>query len=212
MGVLFCCWLISPFHATSCLFSLQYDNHLISPKEFVHLAGKSTLKDWKRAIRMNGIMLRLDGGQYLNRIPLEWVLRLVYCTPCLEVGFPGIQLLLILNEVPVRVAIHVYEQNTSTLISGIFCFNICYYYSHIRTVCFRKIMDSGELDFYEHTKVCSNTCRSTKIDLTGARVSLTSQTSTEYLPLTPASADGMWFPVLCSFQKLRPKFLNLLSL
>lgn len=50
-------------------------------------------------------------------------------------------------------------------------------------------MDSGELDFYEHTKVCSNTCRSTKIDLTGARVSLTSQTSTEYLPLTPASAD-----------------------
>ncbi|XP_066482172.1 glucocorticoid modulatory element-binding protein 2 isoform X2 [Tiliqua scincoides] len=89
---------------------VQYDNHLISPKEFVHLAGKSTLKDWKRAIRMNGIMLR-------------------------------------------------------------------------------KIMDSGELDFYEHTKVCSNTCRSTKIDLTGARVSLTSQTSTEYLPLTPASAD-----------------------
>ncbi|KAH0619284.1 hypothetical protein JD844_019209 [Phrynosoma platyrhinos] len=88
----------------------KYDNHLISPKEFVHLAGKSTLKDWKRAIRMNGIMLR-------------------------------------------------------------------------------KIMDSGKLDFYEHTKVCSNTCRSTKIDLTGARVSLTSQTSTEYIPLTPASAD-----------------------
>lgn len=51
-------------------------------------------------------------------------------------------------------------------------------------------MDSGELDFYQHTKVCSNTCRSTKIDLTGARVSLTSQTSTEYIPLTPASADG----------------------
>lgn len=38
---------------------LQFDDHLISPKEFVHLAGKSTLKDWKRAIRMNGIMLRL---------------------------------------------------------------------------------------------------------------------------------------------------------
>ncbi|XP_059569143.1 glucocorticoid modulatory element-binding protein 2 isoform X1 [Alligator mississippiensis] len=89
---------------------VQYDDHLISPKEFVHLAGKSTLKDWKRAIRMNGIMLR-------------------------------------------------------------------------------RIMDSGELDFYQHTKVCSNTCRSTKIDLTGARVSLTSQTSTEYFPLTPASAD-----------------------
>uniref|UniRef100_A0A5F8GMJ2 Glucocorticoid modulatory element binding protein 2 n=1 Tax=Monodelphis domestica TaxID=13616 RepID=A0A5F8GMJ2_MONDO len=89
---------------------VQYDEHVISPKEFVHLAGKSTLKDWKRAIRMNGIMLR-------------------------------------------------------------------------------KIMDSGELDFYQHDKVCSNTCRSTKIDLSGARVALSSQTSTEYIPITPASAD-----------------------
>ena len=62
---------------------------------------------------------------------------------------------------------------------------------HIYSPCYRKIMDSGKLDFYEHTKVCSNTCRSTKIDLTGARVSLSSQTSTEYIPLTPASADGM---------------------
>lgn len=42
----------------SAVFPLQYDEHVISPKEFVHLAGKSTLKDWKRAIRMNGIMLR----------------------------------------------------------------------------------------------------------------------------------------------------------
>ncbi|XP_054433459.1 glucocorticoid modulatory element-binding protein 2 [Pteronotus mesoamericanus] len=89
---------------------VQYDEHVISPKEFVHLAGKSTLKDWKRAIRMNGIMLR-------------------------------------------------------------------------------KIMDSGELDFYQHDKVCSNTCRSTKIDLSGARVPLSSPTSAEYLPLTPAAAD-----------------------
>ncbi|XP_004716092.1 glucocorticoid modulatory element-binding protein 2 [Echinops telfairi] len=89
---------------------VQYDEHVISPKEFVHLAGKSTLKDWKRAIRMNGIMLR-------------------------------------------------------------------------------KIMDSGELDFYQHDKVCSNTCRSTKIDLSGARVSLSSPTAAEYLPLTPATAD-----------------------
>lgn len=52
-------------------------------------------------------------------------------------------------------------------------------------------MDSGELDFYQHDKVCSNTCRSTKIDLSGARVSLSSPTSAEYLPLTPATADGM---------------------
>ncbi|KAG8513257.1 Glucocorticoid modulatory element-binding protein 2, partial [Galemys pyrenaicus] len=89
---------------------VQYDEHVISPKEFVHLAGKSTLKDWKRAIRMNGIMLR-------------------------------------------------------------------------------KIMDSGELDFYQHDKVCSNTCRSTKIDLSGARVSLGSPAAAEFLPLTPATAD-----------------------
>ncbi|XP_044153331.1 glucocorticoid modulatory element-binding protein 2 isoform X2 [Bufo gargarizans] len=87
---------------------VQYNEHLISPKEFVHLAGKSTLKDWKRAIRMNGVMLR-------------------------------------------------------------------------------KIMDSGELDFYQHSKVCSNTCRSTKIDVTGSRVSLCSQVSTEYIPITTAS-------------------------
>uniref|UniRef100_A0A8C5MT60 Glucocorticoid modulatory element binding protein 2 n=1 Tax=Leptobrachium leishanense TaxID=445787 RepID=A0A8C5MT60_9ANUR len=86
---------------------VQYNDLLISPKEFVHLAGKSTLKDWKRAIRMNGVMLR-------------------------------------------------------------------------------KIMDSGELDFYQHGKVCSNTCRSTKIDLTAGRVPLCNQVSTEYIPITPA--------------------------
>lgn len=50
-------------------------------------------------------------------------------------------------------------------------------------------MDSGELDFYQHTKLCSNTCRSTKIDLVGTRASLSSQTSTETAP-TPSSTDG----------------------
>lgn len=49
------------------LCSLQYDQHVISPKEFVHLAGKSTLKDWKRAIRMNGIMLRCAAAGGLHR-------------------------------------------------------------------------------------------------------------------------------------------------
>ncbi|XP_029580389.1 glucocorticoid modulatory element-binding protein 2 isoform X2 [Salmo trutta] len=88
----------------------QFNEHLISPKEFVYLAGKSTLKDWKRAIRVNGTMIR-------------------------------------------------------------------------------KIMDSGELDFYQHSKVCSNTCRSTKIDLVGTRVSLSSQQSTEYVPVTPSLSD-----------------------
>ncbi|KTF95080.1 hypothetical protein cypCar_00026846 [Cyprinus carpio] len=89
---------------------VQLNEHLISPKEFVYIAGKSTLKDWKRAIRLNGTMLR-------------------------------------------------------------------------------KIMDSGELDFYQHSRLCSNTCRSTKIDLVGSRVSLSSQQSIETAPATPASVD-----------------------
>lgn len=38
----------------------QFNEQLISPKEFVCLAGKSTLKDWKRAIRLNSTMLRSD--------------------------------------------------------------------------------------------------------------------------------------------------------
>ncbi|CAG5866136.1 unnamed protein product [Menidia menidia] len=37
---------------------MSFHEQLISPKEFVCLAGKSTLKDWKRAIRLNGTMLR----------------------------------------------------------------------------------------------------------------------------------------------------------
>ncbi|XP_063320235.1 glucocorticoid modulatory element-binding protein 2 [Pelmatolapia mariae] len=89
---------------------VQFNEQLISPKEFVCLAGKSTLKDWKRAIRLNGTMLR-------------------------------------------------------------------------------KIMDSGELDFYHHTKVCSNTCRSTKIDLVGTKVSISTDSSGDVIPATPSSAD-----------------------
>ncbi|XP_054465614.1 glucocorticoid modulatory element-binding protein 2 isoform X2 [Anoplopoma fimbria] len=89
---------------------VQFNEQLISPKEFVCLAGKSTLKDWKRAIRLNGTMLR-------------------------------------------------------------------------------KIMDSGELDFYQHTKVCSNTCRSTKIDLVGTKVSIGGDQPAELVPSTPSSAD-----------------------
>lgn len=99
---------------------VQFNEQVISPKEFVCLAGKSTLKDWKRAIRLNGTMLR-------------------------------------------------------------------------------KIMDSGELDFYQHSKVCSNTCRSTKIDLVGTKVSIsTVDQSAELVPTTPSSAHlngvGASFP------------------
>ncbi|RVE71224.1 hypothetical protein OJAV_G00072570 [Oryzias javanicus] len=88
---------------------VQFNEHLISPKEFVCLAGKSTLKDWKRAIRLNGTMLR-------------------------------------------------------------------------------KIMDSGELDFYQHSRVCSNTCRSTKIDLVGTKVSLGGDQS-DVVSAASSSAD-----------------------
>lgn len=45
-------------------------------------------------------------------------------------------------------------------------------------------MDSGELDFYQHSKVCSNTCRSTKIDLVGAKMS--SDPSTELVSASPS--------------------------
>uniref|UniRef100_A0A8C9Z719 SAND domain-containing protein n=1 Tax=Sander lucioperca TaxID=283035 RepID=A0A8C9Z719_SANLU len=65
---------------------VKFNDQLISPKQFVHLAGKATLKDWKRAIRLGGVMLR-------------------------------------------------------------------------------KMMDSGQIDFYQHDTVCSNTCRSTKLDV-----------------------------------------------
>ncbi|KAK2844376.1 hypothetical protein Q5P01_011035 [Channa striata] len=65
---------------------VKFHDQLISPKQFVHLAGKATLKDWKRAIRLGGVMLR-------------------------------------------------------------------------------KMMDSGQIDFYQHDTVCNNTCRSTKFDV-----------------------------------------------
>eukprot|EP00062_Callorhinchus_milii_P010149 gi/632954870/ref/XP_007893191.1/ PREDICTED: glucocorticoid modulatory element-binding protein 1 [Callorhinchus milii] len=90
---------------------VKFNDHLISPKQFVHFAGKSTLKDWKRAIRIGGVMLR-------------------------------------------------------------------------------KMMDSGQLDFYQHDKVCTNTCRSTKFDLliSSARAPVPSQQSN--MVQTPISADG----------------------
>ncbi|XP_019747167.1 glucocorticoid modulatory element-binding protein 2 isoform X1 [Hippocampus comes] len=88
---------------------VQFNDQLISPKEFVCLAGKSTLKDWKRAIRLNGTMLR-------------------------------------------------------------------------------KIMDSGELEFYHHAKVCSNTCRSTKIDLLGTKLATGSDQSADLAAATSSTA------------------------
>ena len=48
----------SPPSSVFTMFLLQYEDQLISPKQFVHMSGKATLKDWKRAIRMGGVMLR----------------------------------------------------------------------------------------------------------------------------------------------------------
>lgn len=62
-------------------------------------------------------------------------------------------------------------------------------------------MDSGELDFYQHSKVCSNTCRSTKIDLVGAKVS--SEPSAEPTSASP-TANGNFLPVCRRFDTLGP--------
>lgn len=122
---------------------LQFNDQLISPKEFVCFAGKSTLKDWKRAIRLNGTMLRslVSPFHYAtrmltkNKVQPEWEMCLI-----------ANSLLLLFH---------------------------------------RKIMDSGELDFYQHAKVCSNTCRSTKIDLVGNKVA--GDSTTDLIPATPTT-------------------------
>ncbi|KAM9434364.1 glucocorticoid modulatory element-binding protein 1 [Clarias gariepinus] len=87
---------------------VKYEDELISPKQFVHMSGKATLKDWKRAIRMGGVMLR-------------------------------------------------------------------------------KMMDSGQLDFYQHSTLCTNTCRSTKFDLLINNTRFPPDSS---LLSTPSSSQG----------------------
>ncbi|XP_072277239.1 glucocorticoid modulatory element-binding protein 1 [Pyxicephalus adspersus] len=93
---------------------VKFNDQLISPKNFVHLAGKSTLKDWKRAIRLEGVMLR-------------------------------------------------------------------------------KMMDSGQIDFYQHEKLCTNTCRSTKFDLliSSARAPVPGQTSVVQTPTTEGNLTSV---------------------
>ncbi|KAM9319510.1 glucocorticoid modulatory element-binding protein 1 [Gastrophryne carolinensis] len=93
---------------------VKFNDQLISPKHFVHLAGKSTLKDWKRAIRLDGVMLR-------------------------------------------------------------------------------KMMDSGQIDFYQHDKLCTNTCRSTKFDLliSSARAPVPGQTSVVQTPTPEGSLSSV---------------------
>ncbi|CAL9705984.1 unnamed protein product [Knipowitschia caucasica] len=84
---------------------VKFQNDVISPKQFVHVSGKATLKDWKRAIRLGGVMLR-------------------------------------------------------------------------------KMMDSGQIDFYQHSSMCSNTCRSSKCDTP------TSRASQAAVPRSPLSVSG----------------------
>lgn len=54
----------------------------------------------------------------------------------------------------------------------------------------RKMMDSGQLDFFQHDKVCTNTCRSTKFDLliSSARAPVPSQQSN--VIQTPTTIEG----------------------
>ncbi|XP_033958656.1 glucocorticoid modulatory element-binding protein 1-like isoform X2 [Pseudochaenichthys georgianus] len=58
---------------------VKFNDQLISPKQFVHLAGKATLKDWKRAIRLGGVMLstRLPLGTAVQPSPTCLALDLV---------------------------------------------------------------------------------------------------------------------------------------
>ncbi|XP_061072817.1 glucocorticoid modulatory element-binding protein 1-like isoform X1 [Conger conger] len=90
---------------------VKYNDQLISPKQFVHLAGKATLKDWKRAIRLGGVMLR-------------------------------------------------------------------------------RMMDSGQIDFYQHDTVCTNTCRSTKFDLLISSSRLPHPGATLPAPRSPQGNGG----------------------
>lgn len=67
----------------------QYEDQLISPKQFVHISGKATLKDWKRAIRMGGVMLRSEASTALPfLLPLSKThhcLNDVFFVPCFGV-------------------------------------------------------------------------------------------------------------------------------
>ncbi|KAI8497494.1 transcription coactivator [Branchiostoma belcheri] len=78
---------------------IKYNGMMRTPKEFVVEAGKAGLKDWKRAIRINGTMIR-------------------------------------------------------------------------------RMMETGELDYYQHEQVCSKTCRSNRFDVpSGVALQLSLQAS-----------------------------------
>lgn len=142
--------------ANFALLSPQFNDQLISPKEFVCFAGKSTLKDWKRAIRLNGTMLR----------------SLVSPNQPHTDGFMPV-------DEAVRLILKAEISTSSALKEKCLIANSQLLLFH------RKIMDSGELDFYQHAKVCSNTCRSTKIDLVGNKVA--GDSSTDLSTATPTT-------------------------
>lgn len=55
----------------------------------------------------------------------------------------------------------------------------------------RKMMDSGQIDFYQHDKLCTNTCRSTKFDLliSSARAPVPGQSNVVQAPPTGEGMD-----------------------
>ncbi|CAN0024903.1 unnamed protein product [Lampetra fluviatilis] len=60
------CKFVCPGINVKCVqASTRVKEELITPKEFVCLAGRASLKDWKRAIRLGGVMLRkvMDAGR-----------------------------------------------------------------------------------------------------------------------------------------------------
>lgn len=59
------------------------------------------------------------------------------------------------------------------------------------------MMDSGQLDFYQHSTLCTNTCRSTKFDLL--------INNTRFPP------DGLTTPTSSQGENCSPERLNMLT-
>lgn len=210
-------------HTPCCRLFVQFNDQLISPKQFVHLAGKATLKDWKRAIRLGGVMLRYTKQSKPPLFCIVYLFVMAYFKSAVSCH-PHVPSLVSLysNQVWVRLSeMHsqrisydlsvgfswgsqqhlLKEQDLITCkpavewcISRLYHVCTCYcgsiylqypFLSHlfrpfvsgssnsVRILgsplsCLflhRKMMDSGQIDFYQHDTVCSNTCRSTKFDM-----------------------------------------------
>ncbi|XP_078665123.1 glucocorticoid modulatory element-binding protein 2-like isoform X2 [Branchiostoma floridae x Branchiostoma belcheri] len=102
---------------------IKYNGMMRTPKEFVVEAGKAGLKDWKRAIRINGTMIR-------------------------------------------------------------------------------RMMETGELDYYQHEQVCSKTCRSNRFDVpSGVALQLSLQAS-GLRPPEFVQTEGQGIPQMVPAERL----------